>query len=143
VSGDRRRRCLALRDLARQTEESPAPSEGPGGVAERWAHRCGGDCRHPSPEGASLGEAAVAALGDDGRGRLGGFADVLGSPPRRRPPRAGSRRAGKTGRQHPFPALDASRPRVCVPGECPLLLSPCVGLPLVLTAETFSSVSRR
>jgi hypothetical protein len=26
---------------------------------------------------------------------------------------------------------------VCVPGECPLLLPPCVGLPLVLTAKTF------
>jgi hypothetical protein len=27
--------------------------------------------------------------------------------------------------------------RGCVPGECPLLLSPCVGLPLFLTTETF------
>jgi hypothetical protein len=26
---------------------------------------------------------------------------------------------------------------VCVPGECPLLLSSCVGLPLIITAETF------
>jgi hypothetical protein len=26
---------------------------------------------------------------------------------------------------------------VCVPGECPLLLPSCVGLPLVLTAKTF------
>jgi hypothetical protein len=36
-----------------------------------------------------------------------------------------------------FPALDASRSWVCVPGECPLLLPSRVGLPLVLTAETF------
>jgi hypothetical protein len=28
---------------------------------------------------------------------------------------------------------------VCVPGECSLLLSSCVGLPLILTAETFRS----
>jgi hypothetical protein len=62
---------------------------------------------------------------------------VLGSPSRRRPPQAGSRHVGEAGRRRPLPALDASRPRVCVPGECPLLLSSCVGLPLVLTAETF------
>jgi hypothetical protein len=47
---------------------------------ERRAHRCGSGCRHSSPEGASLDEAAAAALGDDAGGRLGGFADVLGSP---------------------------------------------------------------
>jgi hypothetical protein len=29
------------------------------------AHRRGGGCRHPSPEGASLDRAAVAAFGDD------------------------------------------------------------------------------
>jgi hypothetical protein len=101
------------------------------------AHRCGSNCRHSSSEGASLDGAAVAALGDDAGGRLGGFTYVLGFPSRRRPPQAGSRHVGETGRQRPFPALDASRPRVCVPGERALLLSPCVGLPLVLTAETF------
>jgi hypothetical protein len=50
------------------------------------AHRRGGGCRHSSPEGAPLDGAAAAALGDDARGRLGGFADVLGPPSRRRPP---------------------------------------------------------
>jgi hypothetical protein len=64
-------------------KKSPAPSEGPGGVAERRAHRCGSGCRHSSPEGASLDGAAAAALGDDAGGRLGGFGDVLGSPSRR------------------------------------------------------------
>jgi hypothetical protein len=44
------------------------------------AYRRGGGCRHPSPEGASLGRAAVASFGDDDGGRLGGFADVLGLP---------------------------------------------------------------
>jgi hypothetical protein len=100
------------------------------------AHRRGGGCRHSSPEGAPFDRAAAAALGDDAGGRLGGFADVLGSPFRRRPPQAGSRHFGEVGRRRPLPALDASQSRVCVPGECPLLLSSCVGLPLVLTIET-------
>jgi hypothetical protein len=113
---------VALRDPARQTEESPTPSEGPGGVAERRAHRCGSGCRHSSPEGASLDRAAAAALGDDAGGRLGGFANVLGSPSHRRPPQVGSHHVGEAGRRRPFLALDASRPQVCVPGECPLLL---------------------
>jgi hypothetical protein len=104
---------------------------------ERRAHRCGGGCRHSPPEGASFDGATAAALGDDARGRLGGFEDVLGSPSHRRPPQAGSGHVGEAGRRRPFPALDASRSRVCVPGECPRLLPSCVGLPLVLTAETF------
>jgi hypothetical protein len=37
-----------------------------------------GGCRHPSPECASPGGAAVVAFGDDAGGRLGGFTDVLG-----------------------------------------------------------------
>jgi hypothetical protein len=47
------------------------------------AYRRGGGRCHPSPEGASLGRAAVASFGDDAGGRLGGFADVLGPPLRR------------------------------------------------------------
>jgi hypothetical protein len=57
--------------------------------------------------------------------------------PARRPPQAGSRHGREVRRRCLFPALDASRSWVCVPGECPLLLPSCVGLPLVLTAETF------
>jgi hypothetical protein len=95
-----------------------------------------GGCRHSSPEGAPLDGAAAAALGDDAGGRLGGVADVLGSPSRRRPPQAGSRHSWEVRRRRPFPAFDATRSRVCVPGECPLLLSSCVGLPLVLTVRT-------
>jgi hypothetical protein len=53
------------------------------GAARRRAHRRGGGCRHPSPEGAPLDGAAAAAFGDGAGGRLGGFADVLGPPPRR------------------------------------------------------------
>jgi hypothetical protein len=67
----------------RETEESPAPFEGLGGAAIRRAHQRGGGCRHSSPEGATLDGAAAATLGDDARGRLGGFADVLGPPSRR------------------------------------------------------------
>jgi hypothetical protein len=37
-------------------------------LRKRRAHRRGSDCRHSSPEGASLGGAAVAALGGDARG---------------------------------------------------------------------------
>jgi hypothetical protein len=83
TSGDRRRHQLALWGPTRETEESLAPSGGLAG-APRWrAHRRGGGCRHPSPEGAPLDGAATAAFGDDVGGRLGGFADVLGPPPRR------------------------------------------------------------
>jgi hypothetical protein len=95
MSGDRRQRELALRGPARETEESTAPFEGLGGSARKRAHRRGGGCHHSSPEGAPLDGAAAAALGDDTGGRLGGFADVLGSPSRRRPPQAGSCTVGK------------------------------------------------
>jgi hypothetical protein len=43
----------------------------------------------------------------------------------------------KVGRRCSYPALDASRARVHIPSECPLLLPSCVRLPLVLTAEIF------
>jgi len=72
----RRHRRLASRDPARETEESRTPPRGPEGVAGGGTHRCGSDCRHPPSEGASLGGAAAAALGDDPGGRLGGLANV-------------------------------------------------------------------
>ena len=53
---------------ARETEESPAPSGGLAGAARWRAHRRGGGCRHPSPEGASLDGATIAAFEDDARG---------------------------------------------------------------------------
>jgi hypothetical protein len=74
---------LALWGPTRETEESPAPSRGLAGAARRRAHRHGGGCRHPSPEGAPLDGAAAAAFGDGAGGRLGGFTDVLGPPPHR------------------------------------------------------------
>jgi hypothetical protein len=37
---------------------------------------------------------------------------------------------GKAGRRCSYPALDAPRARVHIPGECPLLLPSCVRLPL-------------
>jgi hypothetical protein len=83
MSGDCHRQQLALRGPARETEESPAPSRGLAGAARQRAHRRGGGCRHPSPEGAPLDGAAAAAFGDDAGDRLGGFTDVLGPPPRR------------------------------------------------------------
>jgi hypothetical protein len=83
TSGDCRRQQLALWGPARETEESPAPSGGLAGAARWRAYRRGGGCRHPSPEGASLDRAAVAAFGDDAGGRLGGLADVLCPPLRR------------------------------------------------------------
>jgi hypothetical protein len=67
----------------RETEESPAPSRGLAGAVRWRAHRRGGGHRHPSPEGAPLDGAAIAAFGDDAGGLLGGFADVLGPPPQR------------------------------------------------------------
>jgi hypothetical protein len=65
MSGDRRRQQLALGGHTRETGEAPVSS---GGLAEvtRWgAHRCWGGCRHPSPEGAPFGGAAVAAFEDE------------------------------------------------------------------------------
>jgi hypothetical protein len=46
---------------------------------------------------------------------------------------AGRGHDGEAGRRRPYPALDASRAWVHVPGECPLLLLSCVRLPLTLT----------
>jgi hypothetical protein len=77
------RQQLALWGRARETGETLAPSGGLAGPTRQGAYRRGGGCRHPSPEGASLGRAEVAAFGDDAGGRLGGFADVLGPPLRR------------------------------------------------------------
>jgi hypothetical protein len=68
TSGDCRRQQLALGGHARETGETPAPSGGLAEVIRLGAHRRGGGCRHPSPEGASLGRAAVAAFGDDAGG---------------------------------------------------------------------------
>jgi hypothetical protein len=106
-------------------------------LRKRGTHRRGSDCRHPPPEGASLGGASVAALGDDTGGRLGGLADVLGPSSLRCPPWAGGRRVGETGPQRLLSAFDAPRPRVRDFGECPLLSSSCIGLLLVLTVGIF------
>jgi hypothetical protein len=93
-------------------------------LRERGLTAAGGGCRHSSPEGAPLDGAAAAALGDDARGRLGGFADVLGPPSRRRPPQAGSRHGREVRRRCLFLALDASRSRLCVRSFF-LLVSDC------------------
>jgi hypothetical protein len=82
TSGDRRQQQLALGRHARETGEAPAYSIGFAEVTRWGPYRCGGCCRHPSPEGAPFGRAAVAALGDETGGRSGGLADVLGLPPR-------------------------------------------------------------
>jgi hypothetical protein len=55
------------------------------------------------------------------------------TPLRRRPPQAGSGYGRKAGCRRPYPARDASRAWVRVPGECLFLLLLCVGLPLILT----------
>jgi hypothetical protein len=83
TSGDHRRHQLVLWGPARETEESPAPSRGLVEAARWRAHRRGGGCRHPSPEGAPLDGATTATFGDDAGGRPGGFVDVLGPPSRR------------------------------------------------------------
>jgi hypothetical protein len=67
----------------------------------------------------------VAAFGDEAEGRFGGFADVLDLPLRRRPPQVGSGYGREAGCWRPQPAPDASRPWVCVPGKCSVLLLSC------------------
>jgi hypothetical protein len=65
--------------------------------------------------------------------------DVLDLPLRRRPPQAGSKYDREAGRWHPYLARDAPRPRVCVPGKCPILLLFCAEFftPLILTHWVF------
>jgi hypothetical protein len=60
-------------------------------------YRCGGRHRYPSSEGAPFGRAAVAAHGDEARGRFGGLADVPNLPLRRRPPQAGNKYGREAG----------------------------------------------
>jgi hypothetical protein len=67
----------------------------------------------------------VATLRDEAGGQSGGFADVLDPPLRRRPPQAGSGYGREAGCWRSQPARDASRPWVCVPGKCPVLLLLC------------------
>jgi hypothetical protein len=130
TSGDRRRQQLVLGGHARETGEAPASS---GGLAEvtRWgSYRRGGHRRYPSPEGASFGGAAVAAFGDEAGGRFGGLVDVLGFPPHRRPPEAGSGYGREAGCRRP-------RPRVRFSGKCPILLLFCTKSPFILTGWAF------
>jgi hypothetical protein len=137
TSGDRRRQQLALRGHARETGEALGSS---GGLAEvtRWgSYRRGGRRRYPSPEGASFGGAAVAAFGDEVGGRFGGLADVLGFPPRRRSPQAGSRYGREAGCRHPYPARDAPRQPVRFSGRCLILLLFCTESPLILIVGVF------
>jgi hypothetical protein len=137
TSGDHRRQQLALGGHARERGEAPASS---GGLAEvtRWgSYRHGGRLCYPSPEGASFGGAAVAAFGDEAGGRFGGLADVLGFPPRRRPPQAGSGYGREAGCRCPYPARDAPRPRVRFSGKCLILLLFCTESPLTLTVGAF------
>jgi hypothetical protein len=122
---------------ARETGEAPASS---GGLAEvtRWgSYRRGGRRRYPSPEGASFGGATVAAFGDEAGGRFGGLADVLGFPPRRRPPQAGSGYGREAGCRCPYPARDAPRPQLRFSGKCSSLLLFCTESPLILTVGVF------
>jgi hypothetical protein len=137
TSGDRRRQQLVLGGHTREIGEAPASS---GGLAEvtRWgAYRRGGRRRYPSSEGASFGGAAVATFRDEAGGRFGGLGDVLGFPPRRRPPQAGSGYGREAGGRCPYPARDAPRPRAHFSGKCPILLLFCTESPLILTVGAF------
>jgi hypothetical protein len=137
TSVDRRRQQLALGGHAREIGEAPTSSGGLAEVTRRGSYRRGGRRCYPSPEGASFGGAAVAAFGDEAGGRFGGFADVLGFPPRRRPPQAGRGYGREAGCQCPYPARDAPRPRVRFSGKCPILLLFCTESPLILTVGAF------
>jgi hypothetical protein len=123
----------------REPGEAPAHSPCLAEVTSRGRYRCGGRRRYPSPESAPLGRAAVAAFGDEAGGRFGGFTDVLDPPLRRRPPQAGSGYGREAGCWRSQPAPDASRPWVCVPGKCPVLLLFCAEFFtfLALTVGTF------
>jgi hypothetical protein len=138
MSGDHRRQQLALGCHARETGKAPAYSAGFAEVTRWGPYRCGGCCRHPSPEGAPFGRAAVAALEDETEGRSGGLVDVLGLPPRRRPPQAGSGYGREAGCRRPYPACDASRPWVCFPSKYPILLLYCTELPSIPTVGIFA-----
>jgi hypothetical protein len=101
MSGDRHRHELALGGHAREPGEAPAYSAGLAEVTRCGPYRCGGRHRHPLSEGAPFGKAAVAARGDEARGRFEGLADVLDLPLRRRPPQAGSKYGREAGCRRP------------------------------------------
>jgi hypothetical protein len=72
TSGDRRRRQLALGGHTRKLGEAPAHPPCPTKVANQGPYHCGGCRRHPPPEGAPIGRAAVAAFGDEAGANLDG-----------------------------------------------------------------------
>jgi hypothetical protein len=123
----------------REPGEAPAYSAGLAEVTRCRPYRDGGRCRYPSSKGAPFGRATVAAHGDEAGGQFGGLADVLDLPLRRRPPQAGSNYGREAGCLRPWPARDASRLWVCVPGKCPILLLFCAefSTPFILTVGIF------